>query len=91
MSQVRKTNSFQEEQMYFRIRVISGIFWTMSILGAIFEYIVIDYVFIALCSLQGLFVAVAQLTTRWIRTENRDYRRPKSSHLSTQKNPLYVY
>jgi hypothetical protein len=77
--------------MYFRIRVISGIFWTMGILGAIFEYIVIDYVFIALCSLQGLCVAVAQLTTRWIRTENREYRRQKSSHLSTQKNPLYVY
>ena len=45
----------------------------MGILGAIFEYIVIDYVFIALCSLQGLCVAVAQLTTRWIRTENREY------------------
>ena len=55
-----------------------GILWTMGILGAIFEYIVIDYVFIALCSLQGFCVAVAQLTTRWIRTENREYRRQKS-------------
>ena len=50
----------------------------MGILGVIFEYIVIDYVFIPLCSLHGLCVAVAQLTTRWIRTENREYRRQKS-------------
>jgi len=80
MSHVRKTNSFQEGQVYLRIYVISGIFWIMGILGAFFQSTIIEYVFIVLCSLQGLCVFVAQMTTRLIRKEIRAYRRPKLSY-----------
>ena len=83
MSHVRKTNSFQEGQVYLRMCVISGIFWIMGILGAFFQSTIIDYVFIVLCSLQGLCVFVAQMTTRLIRKEIRGYRRPKLSYPST--------
>ena len=80
MSHVRKTNSFKEGQVYLRICVFSGIFWIMGILGAFFQSMIIYYVFIVLCSLQGLCVLVAQMTTRLIRKEIRAYRRPKLSY-----------
>ena len=83
MSQVRKTNSFQEGQVYLRICVISGIVWIMGILGAFFQSTIIDYVFIVLCSLQGLCVFVAQMTTRSIRKEIHAYRRPEFPYPST--------
>lgn len=83
MSHVRKSNSFKEGQVYLRICVISGIFWIMGILGACFQSTIIDYIFIVLCSLQGLCVFVAQMTTRLIRKEMRAYRRPKLSYPST--------
>ena len=83
MSHVRKTNSFQEGHVYLRICVISGIFWIMGILGVFFQSTIIDYVFIVLCSLQGLCVFVAQMTTRSIRKNIRAYRRAELSHPST--------
>jgi hypothetical protein len=83
MSHVRKTNSFQEGQVYLRICVISGIVWIMGILGAFFQSTIIDYVFIVLCSLQGLCVFVAQMTTRSIRKEIHAYRRPEFPYPST--------
>ena len=43
MSQVRKTNSFQEGQVYFRIRVISGIFWEpFSNILLLIKYLLFD-------------------------------------------------
>jgi uncharacterized integral membrane protein len=83
MSHVRKTNSFQEGHVYLRICVIFGILWIMGILGAFFQSTIIDYVFIVLCSLQGLYVFVAQMTTMLVRKEIRAFRRPKLSYPST--------
>ena len=83
MSHVRKTNSFKEGQVYLRICVLSGVVWIMGILGACFQSTIIDYVFIVLCSLQGLCVFVSQMTTRSIKKEIRAYRKAEFSHPST--------
>jgi hypothetical protein len=71
MSHVRKTNSFQEGQVYLRMCVISGIFWIMGILGAFFQSTIIDYVFIVLCSLQGW------LEKKFVDIVDRNYHTPQ--------------
>ncbi|CAC5413951.1 unnamed protein product [Mytilus coruscus] len=63
MRSMRKLNVYEDAQIYLRIVVLSGVFWMTGILAAVFDSEWIDYVFTILCGLQGLCVAVANLTT----------------------------
>lgn len=56
-------NVYQDAQIYLRIVVLSGVFWMTGILAAMLDSDWLDYVFTILCGLQGLCVAVANLTT----------------------------
>lgn len=56
-------NVYQDAQIYLRIVVLSGVFWMTGILAAMLDSDWLDYVFTILCGLQGLCVAVANMTT----------------------------
>ncbi|VDI42222.1 Hypothetical predicted protein [Mytilus galloprovincialis] len=58
-----KLNIYQDAQIYLRIVFLSGVFWIVGILAAIFDSRWLDYGFTILCGLQGLCVAVANMTT----------------------------
>lgn len=60
---IRKSQSFQQGKVYLRICLFAGIFWITGIIGSVFRSDFIDFVFIILCSFQGLGVAMANLTT----------------------------
>ena len=49
--------------MYLRICLFAGIFCITGIIGSVFRSDFINFVFIILCSFQGLGVAMANLTT----------------------------
>ena len=60
---IRKSQSFQQGKVYLRICLFAGIFWITGIIGSVLRSDFIDFVFIILCSFQGLGVAVANLST----------------------------
>lgn len=61
---MRKTSSFSEAKVFLRILAISGWLWLTGILATYFEFEWLEYVFTILCGSQGVFVAIANLTTR---------------------------
>ncbi|XP_063447280.1 uncharacterized protein LOC134726794 [Mytilus trossulus] len=58
-----RLNVYQDAQIYLRIVVLSGVFWMTGILATMLDSDFLDYVFTILCGLQGLCVAVANMTT----------------------------
>lgn len=64
---IRKSSSFQHVFVFARISAVTGIFWICGILGSIIQTELMEYIFITCCSLQGLSVAIANLTTRQVR------------------------
>ncbi|CAG2202986.1 unnamed protein product [Mytilus edulis] len=68
-----KLNIYQDAQIYLRIVFLSGVFWIVGILAAIFDSRWLDYGFTILCGLQGLCVAVANMTTnRALKSKSSD-------------------
>lgn len=61
---LRKFNSFQQVEVYLRVSVITGIFWATGIISSLLKVDVLDYIFVVTCSLQGFFIAIANITTR---------------------------
>jgi hypothetical protein len=61
---LRKFNSFQQVEVYLRVSVITGIFWATGIISSVLKVDALDYIFVVTCSLQGFFIAIANITTR---------------------------
>ncbi|CAC5421502.1 unnamed protein product [Mytilus coruscus] len=64
MRHLIKSSSFQDAKLFFRLLLLSGIFWVIGFLSGILQSEWLEYIFILLCGLQGLFVCVANMTTR---------------------------
>lgn len=60
---MHRSTTFSEAKIFLRILVLSGCFWLTGILASYFESEWLEYVFTILCGSQGLFVAIANLTT----------------------------
>jgi hypothetical protein len=61
---IRKSSSFQHVSVFARISALTGIFWITGIVGTLYQTQIIEYIFIVCCSLQGFFIALANLTTK---------------------------
>ncbi|CAC5372940.1 unnamed protein product [Mytilus coruscus] len=64
LQHVRKSNSFQHIQVFARISVVTGMLWTTGLIGAIVQTEFMEYVFVVCCSIQGLLIGIANLTTK---------------------------
>ena len=61
-----KSQSFQAAQVYIRLGIVSGILWIIGILSGILKSEFLDIFFVIICSLQGLFITMSNLTTRQV-------------------------
>lgn len=66
MRHLLKSSSFQDAKLFLRLAILSGIFWVTGLLSGIFESEWLQYIFILLCGLQGCFICIANLTTRYM-------------------------
>ncbi|VDI78269.1 Hypothetical predicted protein [Mytilus galloprovincialis] len=64
MRHLIKSSSFQDAKLFFRLLLLSGIFWVTGFLSGILQSEWLEYIFILLCGLQGLTICVANMTTR---------------------------
>ncbi|CAC5410451.1 CELSR3 [Mytilus coruscus] len=64
---IRKSVPFEDAMVYLRIVVLSGMLWTFGIASAVFESELLEYIFTILCGLQGVCIAIANLTTSKVR------------------------
>lgn len=81
---LRQSSTFSEAKIFLRILSISGCFWITGILAAYFESEWLDYIFTLLCGSQGLFVAVANLTTKRMNCCKRSREQTSIRSLSVQ-------
>ena len=61
---VRKSTKYQYIFVFSRITVVSGMFWILGIVAGLVESPIAEFVFIVFCSFNGLFIAIANLTTK---------------------------
>ncbi|CAG2256931.1 unnamed protein product [Mytilus edulis] len=68
---IRKLNIYHEAKMYLRMVALSGIFWFIGIVNALYDSEWLEYIFTLLCGLTGFFLAVANLTTNRFKFNKR--------------------
>lgn len=61
---LRKSSSLEFVPVFSRISVVTGFFWITGLIGAVYASDVSEYFFIIFCSFQGLFVTIANLSTK---------------------------
>ncbi|VDI41753.1 Hypothetical predicted protein [Mytilus galloprovincialis] len=61
-----QSSNFQHAKLFMRLVLLSGIFWVTGFLSGILKSEWLEYIFILLCGLQGLFFSIANLTTRYM-------------------------
>lgn len=61
------TKSFNEALVYLRFSLFSGTPWIIGILSAFVKTDFLDFVFIVLCSLQGFFIVISNITSENMR------------------------
>lgn len=64
---LQQSSVFFQAKVFLRILSISGCFWITGVLASIIESEWLEYVFIITCGSHGLFIALANLTTRRVR------------------------
>ncbi|CAG2232082.1 unnamed protein product [Mytilus edulis] len=79
---VSKTNPYRYAKVYLRILVISGFFWLIGFVSSVFKNEWLEYSFIIICGLHGLFVSLASLSTRRIVRSFVEVRESKTSMVS---------
>ncbi|CAG2248668.1 unnamed protein product [Mytilus edulis] len=83
MRHLLKSSSFQDAKLFLRLAILSGIFWVTGLLSGIFESEWLQYIFILLCGLQGCFICIANLTTRYMYSNVKTIFSKKSSSPQT--------
>lgn len=61
---VRKSTSLEFIPVFSRISVVTGFFWISGLIGAVYASETSEYLFIIFCSFQGVFVTIANLSTK---------------------------
>lgn len=74
------TKSINETTVFLRFSILSGTPWLLGIFATIFKNDVFDFIFVLVCSLQSVFIVVANITTESFR------RQLKVKLMKTNKN-----
>lgn len=73
-SLLRKSNSYHSLIVHGRIGIITGVFWISGVVTGCVNSLIVEYVFVVVCSFQGIFIAAAILFDKMVLLQLRKFK-----------------